>query len=229
MRESYRLSARAELLYNIARLEGELGECTEALAHYREYVELVPQGQYRAAAEQASADLAKRCSPDAPDDDGRAQGASSAVAAGSTLATATARVEPAATTVALPPPQAESSTVAESYWTTRRRIGWAAVVAGTLAGAGSVYFTIAAIDSRDRFRSSLEREEAGGPRADFGLQDEQHLNERWAQALGVSAGALLGAGALVLLLPQGSAARSKVSATFWVSPGQLSAQVSQSF
>ena len=38
MRESYRLSGRTELLYNLARLEQELGACPEALADYPELV-----------------------------------------------------------------------------------------------------------------------------------------------------------------------------------------------
>ncbi len=63
MSDSLRLSGRWELLYNIARLQDELGRCADALASYREYLQRVPDGQYRAAAAQASGALEARCPP----------------------------------------------------------------------------------------------------------------------------------------------------------------------
>src|SRR6187402_863673 len=65
MRRSYQLSKRAELLYNLAQLEEELKACSDSLADYRRYLELVPQGRYREAAERACVRLEPQCPPPA--------------------------------------------------------------------------------------------------------------------------------------------------------------------
>ena len=55
MLESYRLSKRAELLYNIGKIQSALGECALALTAYRDYLEQVPDGRYRATLAAANA------------------------------------------------------------------------------------------------------------------------------------------------------------------------------
>jgi tetratricopeptide (TPR) repeat protein len=44
MQECYRLSRRVDLLYNIGKLQRELGRCVESLASYRDYVQREPTG-----------------------------------------------------------------------------------------------------------------------------------------------------------------------------------------
>jgi hypothetical protein len=61
MEGSYRLSERPELLYNLAKLKRELGQCQAALSDYHEYLARVPTGPYRDKAEQASRELETEC------------------------------------------------------------------------------------------------------------------------------------------------------------------------
>jgi tetratricopeptide (TPR) repeat protein len=234
MRESHRLSGHSELLYNIARLEDELGECAESLADYRQYLERAPQGQYRAQASQASKELAARCPPTEAQPTASPLPGSDVDAPTSTMAaTSTAGAAPLSSESPAPAvPASEPSQPgppSEPAGNTRRWLGWSAIAAGGLAGAGAVYFTISALDARSRFRSSLQREVAGGGYADFGLRDEQHRDERWAQVLAVTGGALLGGGVLILALGGHAPASGGVTAGVWFSPGCVSGQVSSRF
>jgi hypothetical protein len=242
MRESYRLSARSELLYNLARLEDEAGDCARSLADYRQYLERVPHGQYRELAAKASSDLDARCP--AVEETQRAAltptVSSSAEAAPSVGVVASSVTETSAPEPESAPPAAapvitpavarpKTPRAADAAAKTRRWIGWSAVAAGGLAGVGAIYFTVSALDARSRFRSSMEGEAAGGPYADFGLQDEQHRDQRWARVLAVTGGALLGGGILVLALGSGTPGSAHTTAGVWLSPGHVSAQLSSSF
>ena len=238
MRESYRLSGRSELLYNIARLEDEGGDCSASLADYRQYLERVPQGQYRSAAAQASTDLRARCRPAADAEQQPASVPAAAVDAGALASSAlpttspvsTQAAEPASTAPAAPPvDRAKPASPAPAAGNTRRWLGWSAVAAGGLASAGAIYFTVSALNARSRFRSSLQTEADGGPYADFGLRDDQHRDQRWAAVLGVAGGALLGGGVLVLVLGSRTPASAAVTAGVWLEPGRISAQLSSSF
>jgi len=235
MRESHRLSGRSELLYNIARLEDELGDCASALADYQLYLQRVPQGQYRSQAERAAAELTTRCPVVAPEP-----------APTDAPAAASSAVVPRSAAVAQPeaasplPPEPEPYTPASTpggapapppntAGSTQRWLGWSAIAAGGLAGIGALYFTVSAFDARARFRSSLEREVEGGPFADFGLQDEQHRDQRVAQVLAVTGGALLGGGVVLLALGARRPASAAVTARVWYTPGRVAAQLSTSF
>lgn len=239
MRESFRLSGRAELLYNIARLESEAGQCAESLADYRQYLKDVPQGRYRDAATRASEELAARCPSPGP---------APVVAGGSTVTQSTLAVAtpapaaakgtgsalvvplvetrpPAATPTPLPAPEAP----AVDSGNDRRWLGWSAIAAGALAGIGSIYFTASAYDARSRFRDSIERERMGGPLYDPRLEDEQHRDERWAQILGVTSGALLGGGVVILLFGAPSTKSGSVTTTLDLGPSLASARLSAAF
>ena len=61
MKESYRLSALPDLLYNVARLERELGVCRPALDDYREFLRAKSTGTFVSDATLAIADLEKQC------------------------------------------------------------------------------------------------------------------------------------------------------------------------
>ncbi len=221
MQESHRLSQRAELLYNIARIEGELGDCRASLADYQRYLELVPAGQYRSAAAEASQRLAAECPEPAP-----------------VAAVAAAALGPAAET---PPPAPDpeaptdervASAPAEppSYWTAPRIIGWSAVAAGTVAAAGAVYFAFSARDARDRYQHSIDAAYAGNDQTliDQGALAEQRTDQRWARALGVTGGVLAAGGILLLVLAPSSHSRS-ATAGLYLQPGLVGASYSNAF
>jgi hypothetical protein len=240
MRESLRLSGRAELLYNIARLESEAGQCTESLADYRQYLKDVPQGRYRDAATRASDELAARCpSPEqaavaAPGGSPVAQSSVAVATPTSAAATGTgsALVVPvveARSSAAAPSAMPAREAPAADSGDDRRWIGWSAIAAGALVGIGSIYFTASAYDARSRLRDSIERERMGGPYYDPRLEDEQHRNERWAQILGVTSGALLGGGVVILLFGAPSAKSGSVTTTLELGPSLASARVSAAF
>ncbi len=228
MRESYRISARSELLYNVARLEDEAGDCAASLFSYRQYLEQVPNGQYRDAATQASAELGARCPPaETAVRQAAAPTAATAVAASPTTAPAAAstRESPLA---APADPRAMTPSPSDGG-TTRRWLGWSAIGAGGLAAVGAVYFTVSALDKRSQFRSSAEREAVGGPYADWSLEEQQHRHERWAQVLAVAGGALLGGGVVILALGDSKPAAANLTAGVWFEPTGVSAQLSSSF
>lgn len=223
MQESYRLSGRAELIYNIARLESELGDCPASLSHYREYLHKVPNGRYRLPAEQASNELAQRC-PEQHATEVAPVASPSALNVASPTPPASADV-PAMPAAA--PAEGSKPPEAEGPWPPRW-VGWSAVAAGALAGTGAVYFTVAATDARDRFERSVKAQVEGGELADFQLQTEQHRHQRWARVLGVTGGALLLGGALIVVLsPRESGPDTK--AEVYVQPGLVGAQVSHRF
>jgi hypothetical protein len=224
MRESHRLSQRAELLYNIARLESELGNCPASLADYRRYVLEVPQGRYRSDADQATRLLEQQCPDAAPEPK----------PAGAPVA-AEPRVEP-------PPPPSGAQVVdqpkhsaaepakaaPQTYWTTHRWIGWSLVAAGTVAGVGAVYFTTQAIDARDAFQTNVDAAIAGG-RLDRSLEDRQHRDQNWSYALYAAGGALLASGVVMLVLAPAQPSRATTTASVHFEPGFLGARISQSF
>jgi len=221
MRQSYRLSQRFELLYNIARIESELGDCAASIADYRSYVDRVPQGRYRDDAERASRELEEHCSVGAP----------SAAAAKPVVDAAVAA--PVVPPVAEPPVAGATESKgsgadagSSSYWTTTRWIGWSLVATSTLAGAGALYFDMAGVDARDKLQDGANRHVAGGPPADLSLRDTQHRDQRWAVALAITGGAALTGGvALILFAPKAT----RATALLRIEPGLFGAQFSQRF
>lgn len=213
MKEAHRLSQRAELLYNIARLEKELGDCAAALGDYQRYLELVPQGTYRAEAEGASAQLRAQCGV-AP---AAAPVIASTPAAVGTEQIAAEESRPASSSTEEPPP---------AYWTTPRIIGWSAIAAGTLAGAGAVFFTLSAHDTHEEIQTSRDN----GEYADYdSLQAEQRRDQRWAWGLGITGGLLAAGGVLMLALAPSSQSGNGAVARFQVQPGLLAATYAQRF
>lgn len=219
MKEAHRLSQRAELLYNIARLEKELGDCAAALGDYQRYLELVPQGTYRAEAEGASAQLRAQCgvAPAAAPVSARAALAPTPAAVGTEQIAAAEESGPASSPTGEPQP---------AYWTTPRIIGWSAIAAGTLAGAGAVFFTLSAHDTHDEIQTSRDN----GEHADYdSLQAEQRRDQRWAWGLGITGGLLAAGGVLMLALAPSSPSGNGAVARFQVQPGLLAATYSQRF
>jgi tetratricopeptide (TPR) repeat protein len=162
MQESYRLLGHPDLLYNIARLERELGQCWVALGDYRVYIGLVPTGEYRASALEAERDLNRTC----------------------------------------------GGAPAEPYWTTRRIIGWSAIGAGAVAGAGAVYFALSARSAHDDAQRAADAiVHAEHPEPWTAADHARELDAQQAQTLaivsGAAAGGLLTGGVLLLVFPMG--------------------------
>lgn len=219
MRESYEISQRDELLYNIARIEAELGDCSASLADYRRYVERVPTGRFQESARAAAHELEATCSsttsvslespPDTP------------VVVASTVRAPSVDEQ-------TPRPISQQHPDA----TNRRMLpwlGWSAVATGGLAGLGAVYFTLKAVQARNAFQHSVDIDAAGGPRYDLSLQDKQHTNQRWAQVLGVTGGTLAAGGVLWLVLAPRERGQGPPNAVVYVAPGLLAASWRQSF
>jgi len=202
------------LLYNLGRLEDELHDCQASLEDYRGYLERVPHGRYRQAAEQAIEDLSRACP-----------------AADSAPSTTSQPLGPAA------PPRAQLSNDQKqsergpqlSYWTPPRVIGWSAIATGTLAGVGTLYFTLAAIGARNDFQESVDEQFRGVGHLDSKLQDRQHRDQTLAQALAVTGGALIAGGALVLILDPRTHEQTRASALIYIQPSLLGACYSQNF
>lgn len=229
MLESYRLSNRAELLYNIGKIQSALGECSLALAAYRDYLEQVPDGRYRVEALQASSQLEAQC----PSDNGSAV-AGSAAAASEVSAAAAAPVageqSPQAGGRNAPdsPPKRDSATPGSNRATMVRWIGWSAIGAGALAGVGAVYFTAQAYDAHDRFEANVGAATRYSD-INFDLQDEQHAHQRWAKILGVTGGVLVVGGALTLLFGPQHALPAGARLDLQVMPGSLGASYASTF
>ena len=218
MRESHRLSNRTELLYNIARIEEELGDCAASLADYNRYLQLVPNGRYRLPATEASQRLEQRCPP-AP---------TPPVEPTPSIASRTLE-PPAPTPSPKPNREADPPKLAAQPWTPPSVVGWAAIALGAAAGAGAVYFTVAAVDARDRFHSRVDAYKPGSGPLDFSAQDEQHRNQRWAVALAATSGALVAGGVVVLLLAPRATTPPGSTTALYLTPGQLGASFSQHF
>jgi hypothetical protein len=217
MRESHRLSNRTELLYNIARIEEEAGDCPASLADYNRYLQLVPNGRYREAATGASQKLGERC----PEQTAPPEPAPSG---------APATLEPPTTRATLEPnEQANPRKLAAQPWTPPSAAGWGAIALGAAAGAGAIYFTLAAADAHDRFQSRVDAYKPGSGPLDFSLQHEQHRDQRWAAVLAATGGALVAGGVVVLLLAPRATTPPASTAALYLSPGQLGATFSQRF
>jgi hypothetical protein len=213
MLESYRLSGRPELLYNLARLQRELHQCAEARGSFLEYLQRVPDGRYRDNAEQASRELDGECpSADAVKEK------PAAPAAGTAAATKTDAASAQHASTANPP----------GYWTTPRVLAWSAISTGVLGGGAALYFYFAARAARDDVANSYSVEAMGGPPWNRARQDDQHRDMRIVQILGAASGALFTSGALVLLV--GPHVNSEpASASIAVAPGLLEARYSTAF
>lgn len=203
MSESYRLSQRPELFYNLASLKRELEQCRAALDDFRRYLELVPRGRYRERALQALEELEQECP-------------------------SVARTEPRANASVALSERADLPGRSQEYWTPPRVVAWSAMATGVLAGAGAVYFFLAASAARDDVQASVTAQVKGGPPWDQGRQEDQHRNQTLAHVFGVTSGALVAGGALLLVFgPAGERNPSGVAVS--VQPGAAGASFSRQF
>ncbi|MEO8905984.1 MAG: hypothetical protein ABI488_25780 [Polyangiaceae bacterium] len=208
MRESYGLSGRPELLYNLARLEREQHHCLAALEAYRQYLERVPQGKYREPAQGALNELAQECPSSPPEE-------------------APTPPNPVAANGAKPAPVSPPPRTQPAYWSRTRVLGWAAVSAGALSGGAALYFAQAARRARDDVQHNVELVKKGRALWNQARQDDQNRDDALAQVLGVSAGGLIAGGLVALLVSAPPTAPPSVAV--WVEPGGLEASYSGSF
>jgi hypothetical protein len=98
-----------------------------------------------------------------------------------------------------------------------------------LAGAGALYFTLAAKAAKDDVQKSVTAQIQGGPPWDQGRQADQRRDQTLATVFTVTAGAAVTAGALLLILNPTSQPRVGTSAFISVQPGAVRAAYSRSF
>ena len=98
-----------------------------------------------------------------------------------------------------------------------------------LAGAGALYFTVAALAARSDYQHSIDAQVQGTGSHDPSLQDKQHREQILAEVLAVSGGALATGGALVLIFGSKDAPHARATAQVQARPGWLGASYSQRF
>jgi len=237
MQESYGLSGRAELLFNLASLERELQLCQEALRDYQSYLRGVPNGKLRSDAQRATQELQLEC-PAEPASS--TEPVSNAPQLGATAALVTAPQLVAPVEPPSQPPSARASSPPAKpmleqaddapYWNTHRVVGWSAIASGVISGGFALYFMNAAIREHDeaaQLAASLKYAPKEPPWLDE--QEAQHRDLRAARILGVTAGALVAGGAIALILSPKTHSSAKASATLAAYPGYLGAACSGSF
>lgn len=232
MLESYRLSNRAELLYNIGKIQSELGECALALAAYRGYLEQVPDGRYRVEALQARTQLEAQCPSEAPSAVALTAPAASEVSA--TKASPVAGEQPpmpVAPNEANAEPKQDAPAPGANRAAMVRWIGWSAIGAGALAGVGSIYFTARAYDAHGRFQDNVDAayQARDGGLIDTTIQDEQHDHQRWAKILGVTGGVLVVGGTLTLIFGPRQPLPAGARVGLQVLPGSVGATYAATF
>lgn len=216
MQRSYSLSGRQELLFNLAGLERELQHCQGALHDYQGYLTNVPNGKYRAEAQQAEQELKSECPAD------------SATGAESLASPPPPAVAPDSVRPVVVQPLPASHAKDEPYWTTGRMIGWSAIASGVVSGGAALYFLNAALSDRKAVADSASKYKYAPPDPPWTEDlESQHRNDRAAQVFGVTAGALVVSGAVLLLIDPKS--MSSTQATVAAYPGYLGAACSGSF
>lgn len=185
LRECYLSTHAANLLFNIAQIHRELGECADAVDHYQRYIVEAPEGEREGVAD-------ARQFLDAL----RPQCATAAAPA------PTRPVSPAPTPAASPVLQtpSESEPRRVNYWTT---IGWFTLGAGALATAATIYASI----ETNHAKRDVENMQASGEifraRDLTERNDDFYRNRNWAFVLGTAAVATTGFGicALAVVAP----------------------------
>jgi hypothetical protein len=173
MEESYALSHRPELLFNLGQLNRALERCRPAIAYYEQYLSEMPVGSGTEDATAAIEALAPTCETPPP-------------------ATTTSTLRPP---VPAPPPAPPSDhPVARGhYWTPLRVAGWSAILAGAGLGAGALYFQLRA----NRLEDQVERKYE-----DVGYDPELELSGKRsataAQTMAVVAASAIVGGVLLL-------------------------------
>lgn len=210
MQAAHRLSGKHELLYNVASLQRELGQCRAALGSYRDYLQNVPQPRHGTEAEQARAQLAVECPDPMP-----------------AAPSAAPPRPPLVPRLVLPAPTERGPA---PYWNMQHTLAWSSLAVGAAAAVGSAYFTFEAKSARDDVQASVDLQARGGPHWDEQRQQDQHRNQAWARALGVGAGVLISGGIVLLVLKSADSREPALArAAIWFQGGGAQLGYSQAF
>lgn len=198
MEQCYELSHRPNLLYNLAQIYRELGQCEPALKNYEQYLKESPNGERRDAAEQYVKELVKQCPP-------KESNTGSAPTTPLAPSQTNQVSAPAAPTVRVVPMQVTSGD-RTGYWTPMRQGGWTLTAIGVAAAVGSVYFAVQAREAKLDAEQILRDAKADPTRtvwADRGgnaREDDFRHGRMLAIAFGGISAAALGAGIAALVL-----------------------------
>ncbi len=229
MQQSYALSGRAELLFNLARLEDELQQCQAALRDYDGYLRRVPNGKLLSEARWAVHELQRECPADPTP---KAEPTKTEIrlpeAPPPRLSTPPSQAVP----VALPAARRTSVTSGAdaSYWSASRVVGWSAIASGVFSGGLALAFFKAALDDHDaavKIAATYRYAPKDPPWVDE--QQAQHRNLQAARILGISAGALVAGGVVVLILSPKPGSAVNAGAALALRPDYLGAVCAGSF
>jgi tetratricopeptide (TPR) repeat protein len=179
MQQAFDLSRRSELLYNLAELDRELGDCRKASSEYADYLALTPAPGHRSEAVAYLGSLRAECPPPA---------------------------EPPKALLPAEPSKPKASRVLERpYWSAPRVSGWALLGVSAVASVSTVYFALSmratareeeALVAKNNTAAALQRE--SWDRSGQLLEARGHREQTLTWGSGALALVTLGAGAYLL-------------------------------
>ncbi|HEY5959467.1 MAG TPA: hypothetical protein VIV60_23075, partial [Polyangiaceae bacterium] len=178
LKQCYELTGSYNLLYNMARLQQELLNCSDALANYRLFVRNAVESPWRDDANRQIATLESTCeqpqpTPSAP--------------------------EPAPTARSVAPPVTKAlpgqSSVQPEHAAPWSTIGWVAIGTGTLTSVATVYFAKQAFDAKHQTDAP-----SGNADAFYARAEELKRNSIYAWTFGVTSVVALGVGVYALVV-----------------------------
>jgi tetratricopeptide (TPR) repeat protein len=168
--QCYTATQAENLLFNLAQLYRELGDCTKALEYYQLYIHKAPDGERSSDAKGHVEVLRPRCgTTPAPKLDPRPTPV------------------PLAVTPAPPPPRT-------NYW---QPVGWIALGASALATAATVFASIEANHAKRDVERMLQAESFAAGEL-MSRNDDFYHDRNWAFALGATAVVTAGFGVYAL-------------------------------
>jgi tetratricopeptide (TPR) repeat protein len=201
LEQCYLLSHSVNLLYNLALLHNELGDCPKALDHYQRYIRAAADGERHEEVNRQIAALSMKCPP-----------ASSALAL-RRQPTPTHGGSPIATAPYPGPTSGKTAATSQQPWLS---IGWIAVGAGAVSGVTAAYFAVRAVQAN---HDTQQRPIA----AEYYKERSSDLTRysSYAWVFGATSILAMGVGvyALVLVAPKQQDASSGLTATLSQSAG----------
>jgi len=194
LEQCYVLSHSVNLLYNLALIHNELGDCPKALDHFQRYIQAAADSERRDEVNRQIAELSVKCPP-----------ASSALASPNSVSThGPPYAAPAPHSV---PSSNETATTRQQQWLS---VGWVALGAGAVSGMTAAYFAVRAVQANhDTEQRPIS--------ADYYRERSSDLTRysTYAWVLGATSVLAIGAGvyALVLAAPKQQHTSSELAAT----------------
>jgi tetratricopeptide (TPR) repeat protein len=194
LEQCYVLSHSVNLLYNLALVHNELGDCPKALDHFQRYIRAAADGERRDEANRQIVALTGKCPPASP-------------ALASRQSAPTHRLPQAAPAPHSVPTINKTATTSQEQWLS---IGWIALGAGAVSGMTAAYFAVRAVQANhDTQRRPIS--------ADYYKEQSSNLTRysTYAWVFGATSVLAIGVGvyALVLAAPKQQDASSGLTAT----------------